>query len=104
VGHLIASDGWRGLYRGVVPALILTCNPAILFLAFEWLKRGLLWMKASRLTKINVIQEAAAVVQMAAATPATAAATQQLTAIDLFILGAVSKVIATVVGTLPLAY
>ncbi|KAJ3090961.1 hypothetical protein HK102_002085 [Quaeritorhiza haematococci] len=62
---ILKEEGIQGFFQGIVPALILVINPIIQFAVFERLKAAILRSKKA------------------------------LTAIDFFILGAVSKLVAT---------
>lgn len=71
--QIVRDDGIAGLWRGLRPALVLTVNPAITYGLFERMKSLLLARKRS------------------------ADPTAILTAIDTFILGLLSKTVATIV-------
>jgi len=65
---IIKTEGVKGLFRGVIPALILVSNPTIQYVAFERLK--LIWERRS--------------------------SNGTLSGVQVFILGALAKIIATV--------
>jgi len=67
--ELLETDGIAGLWRGVIPALVLVSNPAIQYMIFERLKVFAKQRKANH----------------------------TLSALDFFLLGAVGKMIATIV-------
>eukprot|EP00743_Colponemidia_sp_Colp-15_P001914 GILK01002084.1.p1 GENE.GILK01002084.1~~GILK01002084.1.p1 ORF type:complete len:319 (-),score=45.80 GILK01002084.1:325-1281(-) len=69
VWHLYKQEGLPGLFRGVGPSLILVMNPAVQFMVYERLK--VILQQASRL--------------------------QNLSSAEYFVLGAISKAVATVV-------
>ncbi|TXT13597.1 hypothetical protein VHUM_00964 [Vanrija humicola] len=77
---IIKADGVKGLWRGIGPALILVINPVIQYTVFERMVSALLNWRAKR-------------------APASAKAgptgRSALTDWDLFVLGALSKLIAT---------
>ncbi|KXN90252.1 Peroxisomal membrane protein PMP47B [Leucoagaricus sp. SymC.cos] len=76
--NLLAKEGPGALWRGIGPALILVINPIIQYTAFEQLKN---FMVARRTTRLRAAGAAAAVVA--------------LSDWDFFLLGAISKLIAT---------
>jgi len=39
--HLIKQEGLKGMYRGLLPALPLTCHAALHWTVFEWMKAQL---------------------------------------------------------------
>lgn len=80
---IIKQDGIKGLWRGLGPALILVINPVIQYTTFERMVSLLLSYRAS---KAGVTP---------AGSPARTATRSSLTDFDLFILGAVSKLVAT---------
>eukprot|EP01113_Clastostelium_recurvatum_P029419 TRINITY_DN3549_c0_g1_i2.p1 TRINITY_DN3549_c0_g1~~TRINITY_DN3549_c0_g1_i2.p1 ORF type:complete len:304 (-),score=59.63 TRINITY_DN3549_c0_g1_i2:9-920(-) len=67
--QILRTEGVPGLFKGVLPALILVSNPTIQYVAFERLK--LLWERR--------------------------AGRGNLSALQIFILGAIAKIIATVI-------
>ncbi|EKM80309.1 hypothetical protein AGABI1DRAFT_57963 [Agaricus bisporus var. burnettii JB137-S8] len=79
LNNLLAKEGIGAFWRGIGPALILVINPIIQYTAFEQLKNFLL---ARRTSKSQVAG-------------AAAAAAVTLTDWDFFILGALSKLVAT---------
>jgi len=79
VKHILAKDGIRAFWRGIGPALVLVINPVLQYTMFEQLKNFLV---ASRTHKLR-----------AAGAAATAVAV--LSDWDFFLLGALSKLVAT---------
>ncbi|KAH9482977.1 Peroxisomal nicotinamide adenine dinucleotide carrier [Psilocybe cubensis] len=79
VQSILAKDGIGALWRGIGPALVLVINPIIQYTAFEQLKNFLITRRTAKLR--------------AAAGAATAVAV--LTDMDFFVLGALSKLVAT---------
>ncbi|KAG5175593.1 mitochondrial carrier domain-containing protein, partial [Tribonema minus] len=75
------EDGLAGLWAGTVPSLVLVTNPIIQFVAYDYLKRVLLGVRAAR--------------------GGAAQAKLQLRAHEAFVLGAIAKALATVL-TYPL--
>ncbi len=73
--HVVKSDGILSLWRGIGPALVLVINPILQYTAFEQLKN---WLVKSRLARA-----------------AQGTTSIQLTDIDFFFLGALSKLVAT---------
>ncbi|GAA5943460.1 hypothetical protein JCM10213_005490 [Rhodosporidiobolus nylandii] len=73
---ILRTDGIKGFFSGLMPALILVSNPILQFTLFEQLKNLILRRRALRLSKGN-----------AGAPP--------LTDLDFFLLGAVTKLFAT---------
>ncbi|KAF4619556.1 hypothetical protein D9613_005237 [Agrocybe pediades] len=78
VQSILAKDGVGAFWRGIGPALVLVINPIIQYTAFEQLKNFIVSRRTSKLR---------------AAGAATAVAV--LTDMDFFLLGALSKLIAT---------
>ncbi|GLB33782.1 putative mitochondrial carrier (TC 2.A.29) family protein [Lyophyllum shimeji] len=79
VKHILAKDGIQAFWRGIGPALVLVINPVLQYTVFEQLKNLLI---ASRTHKLR-----------AAGAAATAVAV--LSDWDFFLLGALSKLVAT---------
>lgn len=75
--QLVAREGLGGVYSGVGPALILVSSPAIQFGAYEWLRALLLKARSAAL--------------LAAGNGGVA----HLSSLDFFLLGALSKILAT---------
>ncbi|KAF9507079.1 hypothetical protein BS47DRAFT_1378002 [Hydnum rufescens UP504] len=75
ISHIIRKGGIGALWRGIGPALVLVINPIIQYTIFEQLKN---WLTVRRSAKLG-IPKAVAI----------------LTDLDYFILGALSKLIAT---------
>lgn len=75
--QLVAREGLGGVYSGVGPALILVSSPAIQFGAYEWLRALLVQARSAAL--------------LAAGNGGVA----HLSSLDFFLLGALSKVLAT---------
>ncbi|PPQ84260.1 hypothetical protein CVT25_011907 [Psilocybe cyanescens] len=78
VQSILAKDGIGALWRGIGPALVLVMNPIIQYTAFEQLKNFLITRRTAKLR---------------AAGGVTAVAV--LTDMDFFVLGALSKLVAT---------
>ncbi|KAF8913872.1 mitochondrial carrier [Gymnopilus junonius] len=78
VQSIIAKDGISAFWRGIGPALVLVINPIIQYTTFEQLKNLLISRRTARLRAIGA---------------ATAIAV--LSDVDYFILGALSKLVAT---------
>jgi len=82
--HIVRQDGVLALWAGLGPALILVINPILQYTAFEQLK-ALLIARRGRAVRVG-------------GTSATSAPTVvPLTDFDFFILGAISKLIATTI-------
>jgi len=75
---ILAKDGLGAFWRGLGPALVLVINPIIQYTAFEQLKNSLIARRTSKLQAAG-----------------TAAAVAVLSDLDFFLLGAISKLIAT---------
>ncbi|KAF8192440.1 mitochondrial carrier domain-containing protein [Pholiota molesta] len=82
VQNILAKDGISAFWRGIGPALVLVMNPIIQYTAFEQLKNLLI---SRRTAKLRAAGNAAA----------GAAAAAALSDFDFFILGALSKLVAT---------
>ncbi|KAF9481961.1 mitochondrial carrier [Pholiota conissans] len=82
VKSIVAKDGIGAFWRGIGPALVLVINPIIQYTAFEQLKNLLIARRTAKL-------------RAAGGVAAAAAAVATLTDLDFFILGALSKLIAT---------
>lgn len=80
---IVKQDGLKGLWRGLGPALILVINPVIQYTTFERMVSLLLTYRAKR---VGVTPAGA---------PARMATRSSLTDFDLFLLGALSKLVAT---------
>lgn len=76
--NLLAKEGLSALWRGIGPALILVINPIIQYTVFEQLKNSLVARRTGKLRAAG-----------------TAAAVASLSDWDFFLLGALSKLIAT---------
>ncbi|KAK1224378.1 hypothetical protein PQX77_012674 [Marasmius sp. AFHP31] len=78
IQNILAKSGVEGFFRGIGPALILTINPIIQYTVFEQLKNTLV---AKRTARLRAAGKAPALVV--------------LSDFDFFILGALSKLVAT---------
>jgi len=78
VQHILATDGLLGFMRGIGPALVLVINPVIQYTVFEQLKNMLVMRRTAALRATG-----------------GAVAAAVLTDLDFFLLGAISKFIAT---------
>ncbi|KAK5574876.1 hypothetical protein RB653_010130 [Dictyostelium firmibasis] len=67
--YIIKNEGFGGLYKGLIPALILVSNPSVQFVSYEKLRA--LWRRQSGRTKLG--------------------------GLEVFILGAIAKLIAGIV-------
>jgi len=79
IQHILATDGLPGFMRGVGPALALVINPVIQYTVFEQLKNTLVTRRTAALRAAGGV----------------AVTTAVLTDLDFFLLGALSKFIAT---------
>ncbi|KAH9833804.1 mitochondrial carrier [Rhodofomes roseus] len=79
IQYILRKDGIAALWRGIGPALVLVVNPVIQYTVFEQLKNFLVRRRTARLR----------------ASGAMASAVAALSDIDYFILGALSKLVAT---------
>lgn len=100
------SEGFAGLYKGLIPSLILVSNPAIQFVVYEQMIHLF-----QRIRKANIITAAAATAVTAAAAaadgeddatpkPSTSlpkTASIRLSSFEYFLLGAFGKAVATVI-------
>lgn len=73
VSDIVATEGLGALYKGMMPALVLTTNPAIQFMVFDKLKKW--WRSVKR--KRRADDDTAA-----------ASAAVELTAFEAFVIGA----------------
>lgn len=78
VDHIMRKDGISAFWRGIGPALVLVANPVLQYTVFEQLKNILVKRRTTLLRR-----------------PGSAAATAVLTDWDYFLLGALSKLVAT---------
>ncbi|EGC29884.1 hypothetical protein DICPUDRAFT_93080 [Dictyostelium purpureum] len=67
--HIVKNEGYGGLYKGLIPALILVSNPSVQFVSYEKLRS--LWRKQTGRSKLG--------------------------GLEIFVLGAIAKLIAGVV-------
>ncbi|KAF8627178.1 hypothetical protein AX15_004496 [Amanita polypyramis BW_CC] len=79
VQNILARDGVRAFWRGVGPALVLVVNPVLQYTVFEQLKNILISRRTSKLRVAGAAATAVAV----------------LSDWDFFVLGAISKLVAT---------
>ena len=82
IKHILAKDGLAAFWRGLGPALVLVVNPIIQYTVFEQLKNFLVKGRTERL-------------RAAAAGAAATGAVAVLSDWDYFLLGALSKLVAT---------
>ncbi|RKP36478.1 mitochondrial carrier domain-containing protein [Dimargaris cristalligena] len=80
--EIIADDGWAGLWKGLKPSLVLVVNPSITYGAFERIKTVMLAQRPLATTGASLA---------ASATPLS------LSALQVFVAGALSKTLATIV-------
>ncbi|KAF6249924.1 mitochondrial carrier domain-containing protein [Scenedesmus sp. NREL 46B-D3] len=80
VGSIWQEDGALGFWKGLAPNLILVVNPAVQYMAYEWLTQRHKVLKQKRLARMGV-----------------AAGRVKLSAGEVFVLGASAKVAATIV-------
>ncbi|KAH8096576.1 mitochondrial carrier domain-containing protein [Cristinia sonorae] len=80
IEHILRKDGLAAFWRGLGPALVLVMNPVIQYTVFEQLKN---WLVRRRLTKLRELG------------PAVQVTSAVLSDWDYFLLGALSKLIAT---------
>jgi adenine nucleotide transporter 17 len=104
---LVAREGLAGVYSGVGPALALVSSPALQFASYEWMRALLLRHRVRALARQALLSAAtvASAVLSSSNVPASAAVSTvtaaavvpvpQLTSLDLFLLGALSKIVAT---------
>lgn len=76
LNSLIVTEGPGILYKGLIPALVLTVNPALQFMVFDKLKSY--WLRRKRVNP-NALQNP-----------------EDLTHLESFIIGAIAKAIATI--------
>ncbi|KAH9927314.1 mitochondrial carrier [Fomitopsis serialis] len=79
IQYILRKDGIPAFWRGIGPALVLVINPVIQYTVFEQLKNSLIRRRTARLRASGAVSSAVAV----------------LSDIDYFILGALSKLVAT---------
>ncbi|KAI0717964.1 mitochondrial carrier [Fomitopsis betulina] len=77
--QILRKDGLAAFWRGIGPALVLVMNPVIQYTVFEQLKNTLIRRRTARLRASGAVSSAIAV----------------LSDVDYFILGALSKLVAT---------
>ena len=96
---VVAEEGLAGLYKGLVPSLILVSNPAVQFLAYEQLL--VLLSRYYRARHTAATQLLSSVRTTHANTPALLpippTPLPALSSLDFFVLGAVSKAVATII-------
>ncbi|OBZ70093.1 Peroxisomal nicotinamide adenine dinucleotide carrier [Grifola frondosa] len=80
IQHILRKGGIAAFWRGIGPALVLVINPVIQYTVFEQLKNILVKRRTARLR---------------AAGPAVGTAIAVLSDLDYFLLGALSKLVAT---------
>lgn len=90
--HIYNTEGFSGFYSGVVAAIALTTNPASQFAIYEILKKWLITLKLYIYSHRH---------QLMTTTQYGQSYTPALSSIDIFILGAVAKMLSTIL-TYPL--
>ncbi|MCO5574259.1 hypothetical protein L7F22_028041 [Adiantum nelumboides] len=81
--RVLKEGGWRQAYDGLEASLLLTCNPAIQYTVYEQLKQRILRSNSSQTLRVN--------------RSSSDTSPLVLSALSAFLLGALSKTIATVV-------
>ncbi|KAF8076355.1 peroxisomal membrane protein PMP47B [Lyophyllum atratum] len=79
IKHILAKDGIQAFWRGIGPALVLVINPVLQYTVFEQLKNLLIASRTHKLRAAGAVGTAVAV----------------LSDWDFFLLGALSKLVAT---------
>ncbi|KAG7096986.1 hypothetical protein E1B28_004381 [Marasmius oreades] len=79
IKNILAKSRVQGFWRGIGPALVLTVNPIIQYTVFEQLKNFLVSKRMARLRAAGTVVSATVV----------------LSDFDFFVLGAISKLVAT---------
>jgi len=80
IKHILRKDGLAAFWRGLGPALVLVINPIIQYTIFEQLKNLLVRRRLAKIREMG---------------PAVQVASAVLSDLDYFLLGALSKLIAT---------
>eukprot|EP01095_Lingulamoeba_sp_RSL-Kostka_P005643 TRINITY_DN1705_c3_g1_i1.p1 TRINITY_DN1705_c3_g1~~TRINITY_DN1705_c3_g1_i1.p1 ORF type:complete len:346 (+),score=94.80 TRINITY_DN1705_c3_g1_i1:310-1347(+) len=94
IKEIITKEGFFGLYKGLVPSLILTLNPAIQYMIFDKLKR--FWLKYLRKRKRNSTRQQNNSTKNTQNNKCEKKLTK-LPSFHIFIIGAIAKIIATLV-------
>ncbi|MCO5608299.1 hypothetical protein L7F22_062505 [Adiantum nelumboides] len=81
--RVLKEGGWRQAYDGLEASLLLTCNPAIQYTVYEQLRQRILRSNSSQTLRVN--------------RSSSDTSPLVLSALSAFLLGALSKTIATVV-------
>lgn len=95
--QIVRDEGLLSLWNGTFPSLLLVFNPAIQFMFYEGLKRQLLKKRMKVIpdfesSRAYPLQRLVTWIDVICSVPAS-----QLSSLDVFIIGAVSKAIATTV-------
>lgn len=84
ITHILQEDGLAGFWKGLAPNLILVVNPAVQYMAYEWLTQRHTALKRRRMG-------------LPAAAAGSSSSRVKLAPGEVFLLGAAAKIAATVV-------